>query len=71
MYTTQLQFKYPWRAYQARILERLDRYRNDRKIHVVAPPGAGKTVLGLEILRRIGRPTLVLAPSFPRPPGQP
>ena len=64
MHTTQLQFKYPWRAYQARILERLDRYRDDRKIHVVAPPGAGKTVLGLEILRRIGRPTLVLAPSL-------
>ena len=27
------------------------------------PPGSGKTVIGLEIARRIGRPTLVLAPT--------
>ncbi|WP_238751346.1 DEAD/DEAH box helicase family protein [Neolewinella maritima] len=59
-----LTFKYPWRAYQARILGRLELYRDDRKIHVVAPPGAGKTVLGLEIMRRIGKRALVLAPSL-------
>ena len=60
----QLSFKYPWRAYQARILDRLELYRDDRKIHVVAPPGAGKTVLGLEIMRRLGKRSLVLAPSL-------
>ncbi len=59
-----LQFKYPWRAYQARVLEHLARYRQDRRVHIVAPPGAGKTVLGLEIIRRIDRQALVLVPSL-------
>jgi len=34
-----------------------------RQIHLVLPPGSGKTLLGLEIARRIGRPTLVLCPN--------
>lgn len=59
-----LQFQFPWRAYQARVLENLDRYRADGRIHIVAPPGAGKTVLGLEIVRRIGKRALILAPSL-------
>jgi superfamily II DNA or RNA helicase len=59
-----LTFRYPWRSYQQRILDRLDRYREDRKIHIVAPPGAGKTSLGLEIIRRFGKRTMVLAPSL-------
>lgn len=64
MQLTQLQFKYPWRDYQARILDRLELYRADRKVHIVAPPGAGKTVLGLEIMRRFDKRALVLAPSL-------
>ncbi|PPK88227.1 type III restriction/modification enzyme restriction subunit [Neolewinella xylanilytica] len=59
-----LSFRYSWRVYQARILDRLDQYRDDRKIHIVAPPGAGKTVLGLEIMRRLNGRTLVLAPNL-------
>lgn len=59
-----LQFKHPWRAYQARVLEHLHRYREDRRVHIVAPPGAGKTVLGLELVRRINRQALILAPSL-------
>lgn len=57
-------FRYPWRKYQKRILEQLDAYLDDRKIHVIAPPGSGKTVLGLEILRRLSRKTLVLSPTI-------
>lgn len=30
---------------------------------VVLPPGAGKTVVGLEAVRRLGRPALVLSPN--------
>ncbi len=59
-----LEFQYPWRAYQARVLENLARYREDRRVHIVAPPGAGKTVLGLEIIRRVNKPALVLSPSL-------
>ncbi len=45
-------------------MENLDRYRKDKRIHIVAPPGAGKTVLGLEITRRIDKPALILSPSL-------
>ena len=38
-------FKGKWRDYQARILEEMDRHLDDRRLHVVAAPGAGKTVL--------------------------
>ena len=64
MIAAELTFRHPWRDYQARILDRLERYRDDGKIHIVAPPGAGKTVLGLEILRRIGKRTLILSPNL-------
>jgi superfamily II DNA or RNA helicase len=33
-------------------------------MHLVAAPGSGKTVLGLEVIRRINKPTLVLAPTI-------
>lgn len=57
-------FQYSWRTYQVRVLENLPLYREDRRVHVVAPPGAGKTVLGLEIVRRIGKRALILSPSL-------
>ncbi|HEY6739567.1 MAG TPA: DEAD/DEAH box helicase family protein, partial [Actinopolymorphaceae bacterium] len=39
-----------------------DRSRGDRA-YLVLPPGAGKTLVGLEAARRLGRPTLVLGPN--------
>lgn len=57
-------FQGNWRRYQARLLERLDSYLEDKRLHVVAAPGSGKTVFGLEAIRRINRPTLVLAPTI-------
>jgi len=58
-----MQFSGAWRDYQARALAELDEHLGDNKVHVVAAPGSGKTVLGLEIVRRLGRPALVLAPT--------
>ncbi|HEX8239974.1 MAG TPA: DEAD/DEAH box helicase family protein [Allosphingosinicella sp.] len=52
-----------WRDYQQRVLDELDSHLQDRKLHVVAAPGSGKTVLGLELVRRLGRPAIVLAPT--------
>ncbi|HSI16791.1 MAG TPA: DEAD/DEAH box helicase family protein [Sphingomonas sp.] len=52
-----------WRDYQARVLGTLDDLLSDDRVHVIAAPGSGKTVLGLEIIRRLGRPALVLAPT--------
>lgn len=59
-----MKFKYQWRPYQAAVLAELDGHLDDGKLHVVAAPGSGKTVLGLEVTRRLNKPTLVLAPSI-------
>ncbi|MDV7137493.1 DEAD/DEAH box helicase family protein [Maribacter sp. TH_r10] len=59
-----LKFRFPWRSYQGRFLENLPVHMADNHLHVIAPPGSGKTLLGLEILRQIGNKTLVLAPTL-------
>ncbi|MBN2686316.1 MAG: DEAD/DEAH box helicase family protein [Pontiellaceae bacterium] len=59
-----LKFKYPWRSYQKRVLDELDHHLDDHKLHVIAPPGSGKTILGLEVLLRLNTPTLILAPTL-------
>jgi len=58
-----IKFKYTWRKYQQRVLDSLDEYLKDRHLHVIAPPGSGKTILGLEVVLRINQPTLILAPT--------
>lgn len=58
-----LKFRHAWRPYQRRVLDAVDAHLTDSKLHVVAAPGAGKTTLGLEIVRRLGRPALVLSPT--------
>jgi superfamily II DNA or RNA helicase len=35
----------------------------DRRYHLVAPPGSGKTIIGLELVGRFGRPAVVFAPT--------
>lgn len=59
-----IKFKYSWRKYQQRVLDELQTYLSDNHLHVVAPPGSGKTVLGLEVMLRLNRPTLILSPSI-------
>jgi superfamily II DNA or RNA helicase len=46
-------FKYSWRKYQQRVLDDLQEHLQDRHLHVVAPPGSGKTVLGLGVALRL------------------
>ena len=58
-----LAFQGKWRSYQALVLEELNTHLSDGKLHVVAAPGAGKTILGLEVIKRLGRPCIVLAPT--------
>src|SRR5699024_536699 len=57
-------FYYPWRTYQQRILDELDEHLANRHLHLVAPPGSGKTVLGLEVMLRLNKPTIILAPTL-------
>lgn len=59
-----LHFHWTWRSYQKRVLDKADTYLKDKKIHIVAAPGSGKTILGIELIRRVNQNTLVLAPSI-------
>ena len=53
-----------WRTYQKRVLDRSGVYLQDKRIHIVAAPGSGKTTLGIELIRRLNAPCLVLSPSI-------
>ena len=56
-------FKGQFRDYQKRILDNADKYLKDGKINIVAAPGSGKTVLGLELIRRLNSPAIVFSPT--------
>src|ERR1700757_1648301 len=62
--TEAMAFRKSWRIYQSRLLDQLDGYLANKRLHLVAAPGSGKTVLGLEVIRRVSQPTLVLAPTI-------
>jgi superfamily II DNA or RNA helicase len=55
--------RFQWRPSQRHLLE-LAGHVCDRRWHLCAPPGAGKTLIGLELARRVATPTLVLAPTI-------
>lgn len=57
-------FKYTWRNYQQRLLSELDYYLDNGTLHVVAPPGSGKTVLGLQVMLKLNKPALIIAPTI-------
>ncbi len=53
------------RPYQQLAIAAFERARasGDRRLYLTLPPGSGKTLVGLEILRRLGRPAVILAPN--------
>ena len=59
-----LSFSKPWRPYQQRAIDNFARHTADRHFHLVAAPGSGKTVMGVESVRRLKRPALILAPTL-------
>lgn len=63
MFDESIKFKYSWRPYQERTLRYVEQYIRDKKIHIVAAPGSGKTVLGLELARFLGKPVIIFAPT--------
>ncbi len=63
-YPDNIKFKYNWRKYQQKVLDSLTKHLADRHLHIIAPPGSGKTVLGLEVAIQINQPTLILAPTL-------
>jgi superfamily II DNA or RNA helicase len=60
-----LEFQGQWRHYQKLALAAFQRDvdHGRRRTHIVAPPGSGKTLLGVEIVRRLAAPALVLVPN--------
>lgn len=56
-------FRGDFRDYQQRVLDNADEYLKDGKINIVAAPGSGKTVLGLELIRRLNAPCIILSPT--------
>lgn len=61
----ELRFFGEWRPYQRAALAAFEkaRHHGQPSMHLVAPPGSGNTLLGVEMIRRVGRRTLVLAPN--------
>lgn len=60
-----LRFTGRWRHYQELALAAFahDAAAGRGRTHIVAPPGSGKTLVGVEIVRRLGAPALVLVPN--------
>ena len=58
-----IHFRGTFRDYQQRVLDNADKYLRDGKINIVAAPGSGKTVLGLELIRRLASPCIILSPT--------
>src|SRR5690625_3222896 len=58
-------FPLPFRRHQGEALDALDQAfaSGSRRAWVVLPPGAGKTVVGLEAARRLGHPIVVFGPN--------
>ena len=64
IYDGKMKFQGTFRSYQQRVLDRSNTYLKDKKMHIVAAPGSGKTTLGIELIVRLGKPCLILSPSI-------
>lgn len=56
-------FNGTFRVYQQRVLDNAEKYLLDGRINIVAAPGSGKTILGLELIRRLNAPAVILSPT--------
>lgn len=64
LFQDHMKFKGTFRSYQQRVLANSEEYLKDRRLHIVAAPGSGKTTLGIELITRLGAPCLILTPSI-------
>lgn len=56
-----ISYRGSFRDYQRHLLRKLEERLDERKLNIVTPPGSGKVALGLEIVRRIKAPCLVIS----------
>ena len=52
-----------FRDYQAKVLKGANKHIQDGKVNIVAAPGSGKTILGLELIRKLDAPCLIFSPT--------
>ena len=58
-----ISFNGTFREYQQRVLDNSSKFISDGKINIVAAPGSGKTILGLELIRRLNSPCIIFSPT--------
>lgn len=56
-----VEYQGSFRDYQRHLLRRMEDRLDESKINLITPPGSGKISLGLEIVRRMGSPCLILS----------
>ncbi len=56
-----VEYQGSFRDYQRHFLRRMEERLDESKINLITPPGSGKVALGLEIIRRMGSPCLILS----------
>lgn len=61
---SKIKFNGTFRPYQQRVLDNSVEFLENGKIHIVAAPGSGKTILGLELIRKLEKPALILSPTI-------
>jgi len=61
-----MKFKHNFYHFQKDILNKFESEvkKWDKKIHIVAPPGSWKTVVGIEMMVRFDKPTLILVSNI-------
>lgn len=52
-----------FRDFQRQLLKKTDDLLDNSRINLITVPGSGKKLLGLEIIRRIGNPTVIITSS--------
>lgn len=64
-WTDQFYFQFPLRRYQQDIIDLCNQKlaAGEQELHIVAPPGSGKTIIGLQIVSQFKCPTLVVSPN--------
>ena len=58
-----IKFKWTFRDYQQKVLDNSIKFLKDKKINIVAAPGSGKTILGLELITRLKNSCIILSPT--------
>lgn len=60
----ELKFKYTFRTYQEHALKEAKKYLDNGKLNIVAAPGAGKTVLALQLIIELQKPAIIFVPTI-------